>query len=127
VDDEGDGGTCTAYNSAACPNGSLTVACDETADCAGGGVCCEEIVSLGVAGPTECMAGCPQGWFQVCRSNTECGSGDGGGLNRCVLQTCTQPPGLLTPGSSVVVEACAVPPSLGSFSTSGALEGCVAQ
>ena len=129
-DDDG-GGACAAYNSAGCSNGDLTLQCDETADCTSG-VCCEEVIALGVAGPTQCMSSCPSGWFQICKSNTECGTGDGGGVNRCVLQTCTQPPGLLTEGSSVVVEACAVPPGLvtigfGTSGPSGALAGCVAQ
>jgi hypothetical protein len=131
----GDGGSnvCTAYNSASCPSGNLTVACDETADCATG-VCCEEVVGLGVPGPTQCMSSCPSNWFQICKSNTECGGGsDAGGLNQCIRQTCTQPPGLLTQGSSVVVEACAVPAppglsiSLGGAGSGGALQGCVAQ
>jgi|HubBroStandDraft_5_1064220.scaffolds.fasta_scaffold210614_2 hypothetical protein len=126
-----DGGACTAYNSAGCPSTDLTLQCDEAADCASG-VCCEQAMSLGVAGPTQCMSSCPTGWFQICRSNTECGTGDGGGVNRCVLQTCTQAPTLLTAGSSVVVEACAVPPGfitigIGTSGPTGALSGCVAQ
>jgi hypothetical protein len=129
--DEDGGGSCAADNSAGCPGGDLSQQCDETGDCSSG-VCCEEVIGLGVAGPTQCMASCPSGWFQVCKSNTECGTGDGGGLNRCVLQTCTQPPGLLTPGSSVVVEACAQPSgivtiNIGTTGPSGALAGCVAQ
>jgi hypothetical protein len=128
---EDGGGSCAADNSAGCPGGDLSQQCDETGDCSSG-VCCEEVIGLGVAGPTQCMASCPSGWFQVCKSNTECGTGDGGGLNRCVLQTCTQPPGLLTPGSSVVVEACAQPAGIvtidiGTTGPSGALAGCVAQ
>jgi hypothetical protein len=74
------------------------------------------------------MASCPAGWFQVCKSDTECGGGhDAGGLNRCVRQTCTQPSGLFGGGSSVTVEACAVPATLGNLNNAGALMGCVAQ
>lgn len=124
---EAGAGTCTAYNSSSCPSGALTLDCDETADCTAG-VCCEQIISLGVPGPTKCMASCSTGWFQVCKSHTECGAGGdaGGPLNRCVLQTCTMPSGLLGGGRSVVVEACAVPATLGNLNNNGALTGCVA-
>jgi hypothetical protein len=117
---------CAAFNGASCPSSALVVACDEAADCSNA-VCCEEIVGLGVSGPTQCMTSCPSGWFQVCRSDTECGGGGDGGTNRCIVQTCTQPAGLLTPGSSVTVEACAVPATLGNLGNHGALSGCVAQ
>jgi hypothetical protein len=123
--DGGPGGTCLAYNNSSCPNGALTLGCDETSDCASG-VCCEQSVALGVAGSTQCMSSCPSGWFQICKSNTECGGGSSGGGN-CIRQTCTQPPTLLTSGSSVVVEACAVRASLTNLNNSGALAGCVAQ
>jgi hypothetical protein len=123
----GAGDICSPFNGASCPGSALTIACDETADCTGS-VCCEEIVSLGVAGPTQCMASCPSGWFQVCKTDTECGDGhDAGRLNRCVVQTCTEPSGLFGGGSSVTVEACAVPASLGNLNNGGALAGCVAQ
>jgi hypothetical protein len=123
----GAGNVCSPFNSASCPGGALTIACDESADCVDS-VCCEQIVSLGVAGPTQCMASCPTGWFQVCKSDTECGGGhDGGDSTRCVRQTCTQPPGLFSAGSSVTIEACAVPATLANLNNAGALMGCVAE
>ena len=126
----GQGGTgevCSPFNGASCPSSALTVACDETADCTGA-VCCEQNAGLGAAGPTQCLASCPSGWFQVCKSNTECGAKhDGGSPGRCVRQTCTQPSGLFGGGSSVTLEACAVPASLGNLNNDGALMGCVAQ
>jgi hypothetical protein len=123
----GAGDVCSPFNGASCPSSALAVACDEAADCSGA-LCCEQEVGLGVAGPTQCMASCPSGWFQACKSHSECNShGDAGGLNRCVLQTCTQPPGLLGGGSSVTVEACAVPSTLTNLNNGGALAGCVAQ
>jgi hypothetical protein len=133
ADDGGLSSTCNAYNSATCPSGALSIGCDEAADCSNG-VCCEQIIGLGVAGPTQCMASCPSGYFQVCKSDTECPSsggvtatGDGGAGGKCVVQTCTMPPGLLGGGSSVVVEACAVPPTLTNLNNRGALAGCDAK
>ncbi len=123
-----EGGTadiCSPFNGASCPNYATAVACDESSDCSGS-VCCEENVGIGVQGPTQCMASCPSGWFQVCKSDTECrGERDAGG--QCVRQTCTDPGGLFGGGSSVTVEACAVPATLGNLNNAGALMGCVAQ
>jgi hypothetical protein len=79
-------------------------------------------------GPTQCLSSCPSGWFKICKSDRECGQGDGGGsLNHCIRQVCTQLPGLLGGGSSVTIEACAVPATLGNLDNHGALPGCVAQ
>jgi hypothetical protein len=125
ADDGGSGGTCLGYNNSSCPAGALTLGCDETGDCASG-VCCEEVIALGVAGPTQCMTSCPSGWFQICKSNTECGGGSSG-AGSCIRQTCTEPPTLLTTGSSVIVEACAVPATLTNLNGNGALAGCVAE
>jgi hypothetical protein len=124
--DGGPAGTCSAYNGPACGSGALSVACDEAADCSGG-LCCEQSVALGVAGPTQCMTSCPVGWFQVCKSDSECGGGGDAGGGSCIVQTCTLPSGLLGGGSSVVVEACAVPPTLTNLNNRGALAGCVAR
>jgi hypothetical protein len=122
----GSGDVCSAFNGASCPSSALTVACDETADCVDS-VCCEENVGAGMQGPSQCMSSCPGGWFKICKSDRECGEGDGGGsLNRCIVQTCTQI-GLLGGGTSVTIEACAVPATLGNLGNRGALPGCVAQ
>ncbi|MGH7440172.1 MAG: hypothetical protein ACRENE_31150, partial [Polyangiaceae bacterium] len=118
---------CSAFNGASCPSSALTVACDETADCSHS-VCCEQDVGLGMQGPSQCMSSCPSGWFKICKTDRECGDGDGGGsLDRCIVQNCTQLPGLLGGGASVTIEACAVPATLGNLGNHGALPGCVAQ
>ena len=86
---------CSPFNGASCPSSALTVACDETADCANS-VCCEENVGAGMQGPSQCMTACPSGWFRLCKSDRECGDADGGSLAQCIL------PGLHTdsPGCS---------------------------
>jgi hypothetical protein len=59
------------------------VHCDESADC-DGGVCCMSIaVSFVTTVKSTCQATCATGTYQLCRSSTECGTGQS-----CIPQTC---------------------------------------
>lgn len=68
--------------------------CDETADCEGG-VCCMTITTsfIGTTVKAICQTTCATGSYQLCRSNTECGTG-----KPCIAQTC--------PLTGTDIEAC---------------------
>jgi hypothetical protein len=115
-----DGGateTCKGPNSVC---SGLTRKCDEASDC-NGGVCCQAIVGIALAGSTSCQTSCP-GAFQTCRTDGECGADtDASALKRCVPQVCTN----TNPPRTLTIEACAVPPSPGDPNGgSGALAYC---
>jgi hypothetical protein len=84
------GSTCSAVD-ASCGILTTAVACDEAADCPSGQVCCETPAGLG-PGTQLCASSCASGSYQLCRSNTECGSA------KCTPQSCGIP--------SYNVEAC---------------------
>jgi len=112
----GDGG---AAASCVAPNGTcasgIESSCDEASDCASGSVCCE----LDAYGPhaATCHAGsCPAGNFQVCRTDAECGTGDGGAPQKCIVQSCPTGPGAMT---TVTLEACAYPTTTGGYPGGG--------
>jgi hypothetical protein len=126
-----DGGsteTCNAPNTGC---STSLIACNEAADCKGG-VCCQTIIGIGLQGSTFCTAASadscpgastmyPQGTFQTCRTDDECGkNSDAGALKRCIPQQCTAP-GTANP-ASVMVEACATP--LGPGNDAGTLGFC---
>jgi hypothetical protein len=68
--------SCTSTN-ASCPALQVRVACDETADCQHGNVCCVDLVT----GSATCAASCGAG-LQLCRCDQECNG-----------SPCTQCPG----------------------------------
>jgi hypothetical protein len=99
-----DGGTCGPLNGS-CSGGAITLACKEAADCAPGSVCCQPLEY----GPhsTSCMTSCPLGYFQVCRTDAECGNADAGAASeKCIVQTCYTSMAMTATGT---VEACAYP------------------
>jgi hypothetical protein len=112
--------TCNSPNTP-CGAGGLKLACNEAADC-NGGVCCQAISGVAVAGSTTCMSGaCPAGaTFQVCRVDSECGGDAGSAAKRCVPQTCTN----TNPARTLKIEACAEPTAQ---NPGGTLGFCVAQ
>ena len=125
VENAGDGGgthSCVAPNGS-CSAAATKIACKEAADCAGGAVCCGNFPMLGVQGTTSCLASCMGSQnVQICRTDDECGSGsDGGGLNKCVLQTC----------GSLTLQLCAVSQGAGPAGpgpdAGGAYAGCTAK
>jgi hypothetical protein len=119
ADDGGTKETCAAPNSPTC--GGLTIRCNEASDCASG-VCCQEITGIASPGSTSCMTSCPgpgTETFQTCRTNAECGSGDGGDAARCVPQLCSN----TFPMRTLRIESCALP-TLGN--TAGTLAYCAA-
>jgi hypothetical protein len=93
--------------------------CNEAKDC-NGGVCCQKIIGIGIGiglqGSTFCSAptakACPgasamypQGTFQTCRTDGECGTNsDAGALKRCIPQVCTNPQNM---SATLTIEACA--------------------
>lgn len=112
-----DGGStesCIAPNSGC---DTSTIACNEAADC-NGGICCQTIIGIGLQGSTFCTSASakacpatsamyPQGTFQTCRTDDECGrNADAGSLKRCVPQQCTSPESAT---ATVMVEACSAP------------------
>jgi hypothetical protein len=123
--DTADGGgtqTCVAPNGS-CPSMATKIACKEAADCTGGALCCANFLMLGVQGNTSCLPSCGGNQnVQICRTDSECrGSADGGGLKKCVLQTC----------GSLTLQLCAVSPG-GQFGgpqpdAGGAYAGCTAK
>jgi hypothetical protein len=109
-----DGGTSETCNPPNTPcGGGLKIECNEAADC-NGGVCCQAINGIAVAGSTSCMSGstCPTGsTFQACRVDDECGGPDASvSVKRCIPQTCTN----ASPMRTLHIESCSVPPSLGN-------------
>ncbi len=86
---------CVTDNGAQCDQpmcGGRTVACDETADCPSGMLCCM-LVTPDQGGPsTDCRTDCA-GAPVVCKTNAECPNG-------CVAQQCA------SHGSTVRVETC---------------------
>jgi hypothetical protein len=102
----------------------VEVSCNEAADCASG-VCC----APDQYGPqsTSCMPSCPAGDFQLCRTDSECGSGDSGAPKQCIVQTC--PTGPMADAGTVTVEACAyyTPGGFGGAGTWGPLPACTAK
>jgi hypothetical protein len=123
ADDGGPKETCNPPNTGCT---GLTIFCNEAADC-NGGVCCQQIKGIAVAGSTSCTSssactGVGMQTFQTCRTNSECGAADGGGVpGRCIPQTCTN--GL--PMRTLAIEACAVSQGLGDM-TGGPLISCTA-
>jgi hypothetical protein len=95
----GNGGFTETCETAGTSCGGLSAACDETADCAGGQICCLVATSFTSAN-LACQTGtsCSGGLFsiQVCRTSAECESGSG----PCIPQQCT------LGGGSVTIEAC---------------------
>lgn len=100
-----DSGTCQPLNGA-CAAGALSLECNEAADCAGGNVCCTALAYGQHA--TTCTAGaCAPGTFQLCRTDSECGSADAGAASqKCIVQTCYTSQAMT---QTVTVEACAYP------------------
>ncbi len=131
--DGGSAETCAAYNGGTCASGALHVGCNEAADCASG-VCCQQIIGIGVQGSTSCAPSCTYTGassqsFQTCRSDSECGAdSDAGAAKKCILQACGGGAG---PGSAapLTVEACAVytAGTLGRPGTWGPLPYCAAK
>jgi hypothetical protein len=81
--------------------------CNEAADCASGSYCCAAYAYGGGAschvGPCSNTVG---GTYQVCRTDSECGSADAGaGSQKCIVQTCYTNQYMT---QTVTVEACAV-------------------
>jgi hypothetical protein len=122
------GGSCDPYNGGTCTS-AVKYQCDEAADCTSG-VCCQPL-ELGPHS-TSCMPSCTAGNFQVCRSDSECGTtSDAGAAHKCILQTCptTTAGGGGFPGGGGAVttaslEACAYP---GAGGTWGPLPDCTAK
>jgi loricrin len=107
------GGTCDPYNGGSCTSG-VTYQCNEAADCTSG-VCCE-LDEYGAHSAT-CMPSCGVGYFQVCRSDSECGTtSDAGAAKKCILQTCPTTEGATT---TITVEACAYPTVTGGGAGGG--------
>jgi hypothetical protein len=82
-----EGGACLV-GSVTCPSDTVSVTCNESADCVVGKVCCGSVVELD-AGFTGVSAACAASCtvpplVQLCRTNGECP--DGG---PCVIQTCS--------------------------------------
>jgi hypothetical protein len=115
------------------PNGGCdtsNIACNEAADC-NGGICCQTIIGVGLQGSTFCTSASakacpatsamyPQGTFQTCRTDDECGrNSDAGALKRCVPQQCTNPENA---SATVMVEACAAP--ISAVNDAGTLGFC---
>jgi hypothetical protein len=124
----GDGGTCTAFTTG-CSSG-ITVPCDEAADCTGGSVCCQ-VLECGQHS-TSCKTTCATTDFQLCRTDSECGTtSDAGAAKKCIVQMCGS--SLVGPtcgGTMVKVEACAYPAAgvgFGSPTTWGPLPECTAE
>jgi hypothetical protein len=111
--DAGSSETCNPPNTGCA---TQTLACNEASDC-NGGLCCQTIIGIGVQGSTSCSApsakACPEGTFQTCRTDGECGaSADAGALKRCIPQVCTSPTTMANQVSNTVtIEACAAPTS----------------
>jgi hypothetical protein len=114
--DAGSTETCNPANTGCATE---TLACNEASDC-NGGLCCQTIIGIGLQGSTFCSApsakACPgasamypEGTFQTCRTDGECGaSSDAGALKRCIPQICTSPTTMATMVSNTVtIEACA--------------------
>ncbi len=114
--DAGSTETCNPPNTGCA---TQTIACNEASDC-NGGVCCQTIIGIGLQGSTFCSAATaktcpatsamyPEGTFQTCRTDGECGaSSDAGARKRCIPQVCTNP---MSMSATVMVEACAEPTS----------------
>lgn len=123
ADDGGPKETCNPPNTGC---GGLTIFCNEAADC-NGGVCCQQINGIALPGSTSCVSGatCPgvgTQTFQTCRTHSECGAADGGGIpGRCIPQTCTN----TIPMRTLPIEACAVSQGLGDMN-GGPLVTCAA-
>ncbi|HLK38979.1 MAG TPA: hypothetical protein VKU41_19595 [Polyangiaceae bacterium] len=82
--------------------GGFRLDCDERADCALGGICCQDFPSVAVAGSATCKAACPT---QICRTDDECCPlGGDGGSGRCIPQQCSSD----SPPHSIFVQACSV-------------------
>jgi hypothetical protein len=108
-------GTCDPVNGGSCASG-IKVACNEAADCASG-VCCQE----DTYGPhsATCQTSCPTGYFQVCRTDAECGTDGSGAPQTCIVQLCPPSAGA---AATVTLEACAYSDLGGPF---GPLPFCV--
>jgi hypothetical protein len=123
ADDGGPKETCNPPNTGC---SGLTIFCNEAADC-NGGVCCQQINGIAVAGSTSCASSgaCPgvgTQTFQTCRTDRECGAADAGGIpGRCIPQTCTN----ALPMRTLPIEGCAVSQGLGD-TTGGPLLTCTA-
>jgi hypothetical protein len=111
--------------------GAVKIGCNEAADCMSG-VCCQQILGIAMVGSTSCMPSCnysatQTGYYQTCRSDSECGAdSDAGAAKRCILQTCTAPG---FGGTSITIEACAVYSAglRGGPGTWGTIPTCVAK
>jgi len=83
-------GTCTATATGCGIN--TEVACEEAADCASGQVCCQTVAAITNNLTATCQTSCI-GSYQICRSTTECTTG------QCTPQSC----GI---GATYDIEAC---------------------
>jgi hypothetical protein len=83
-------GTCTAAATGCL--GTTDVACEEAADCASGQVCCQTVAAISNNLTATCQTSC-LGSYQICRSTTECTTG------QCTPQSC----GI---GATYDIEAC---------------------
>jgi hypothetical protein len=135
----GDGGsqTCVAYNGGSCGTNAVKIGCNEAADCTSG-VCCQQILGIANVGSTSCMPSCTYsptmtGYYQTCRTDSECGTNSDGGAAaaKCIAQTCTAPGGPGGGGNSIDIEACAYYARAGGVGggtgTWGPLPYCVAK
>jgi hypothetical protein len=84
-------GTCTAAATGCL--GTTDVACEEAADCASGQVCCQTVAAITNDLTATCQTSCAVGSYQICRSTTECTTG------QCTPQSC----GI---GATYDIEAC---------------------
>jgi hypothetical protein len=94
------GGTCNPNDAGTCASG-VKVACNEAADCPSGSVCCQ----LDAYGPHSamCETSCPTGYFQVCRTDSECGTSASTDTHTCIVQLCPPSEGA---AATVTLEAC---------------------
>lgn len=87
-------------------NGGTVIRCDESSDCADGLVCCDNF------GSTSCATTCGGGGYQVCRSDSECGTNSdaGAAAMKCIVQTCGGTPAAMGRPAipATTVQACAV-------------------
>jgi hypothetical protein len=94
------GGTCNPNDAGTCASG-VRVACNEAADCPSGSVCCQ----LDAYGPhsATCETSCPTGYFQVCRTDSECATSASTDTHTCIVQLCPPSEGA---AATVTLEAC---------------------